>query len=52
MIGDNTGDNISVKNNRFCELIAQYFAWKNYDKLDNPDYIGFWYYRRVLNFNF
>lgn len=51
MIGDNTGDNISSKNNRYCELTAQYFAWKNLEKLNNPEYIGFLHYRRLLNFN-
>lgn len=51
MMGDNTGDNISDKNDRYCELTAQYFAWKNYDKIGNPDYIGFFHYRRIFNFN-
>lgn len=51
MIGDDTGDNISHLNPRFCELTAMYWAWKNQDKLDNPDYIGFMHYRRHLSFN-
>ena len=51
MIGDDTGDNISDKNREFCELTAMYWAWKNYDKLGNPDYIGFMHYRRLLVFN-
>lgn len=51
MIGDDTGDNISHLNREFCELTAVYWAWKNYDKLGNPDYIGFMHYRRHLNFN-
>ncbi len=51
MIGDDTGDNISHLNRRFCELTAFYWAWKNYDKLGNPDYIGFMHYRRHLIFN-
>lgn len=46
MIGDNTGDNISSKNPNYCELTAQYWAWKNYE----CDYIGFMHYRRHLNF--
>ena len=46
MIGDDTGDNISHLNREFCELTAIYWAWKNYDKLGNPDYIGFMHYRR------
>ena len=51
MIGDDTGDNISVQNRRLCEITALYWAWKNYDKLGNPDYIGFCHYRRFLNFS-
>ena len=51
MIGDNTGDNISKENNYFCELSAIYWAWKNYEKLDNPDYIGFMHNRRHFIFN-
>ncbi len=46
MIGDNTGDNISSKNSNYCELTAQYWAWKNCE----CDYIGFMHYRRHLNF--
>ena len=50
-IGDDTGDNISQKNREYCECTALYWAWKNYDKLGNPDYIGFMQYRRhfILN---
>lgn len=51
MIGDNTGDNISDKNNRFCELTAQYFVWKNMKELNIPQYVGFMHYRRFFNFN-
>ena len=51
MIGDDTGDNISDKNREYCELTGIYQAWKNYDKLGNPDYIGFIHYRRLLVFN-
>lgn len=50
MIGDNTGDNISGLNRRFCELTGIYWAWKNYNEIDNPDYVGFMHYRRFLNF--
>lgn len=50
MIGDDTGDNISAKNREFCELTALYWAWKNYDELGDPDYIGFMQYRRQLIF--
>lgn len=52
MIGDNTGDNISSKNRKYCELTAIYWAWKNYEKIGNPEYIGFMHYRRLLNINF
>ena len=51
MIGDDTGDNISYLNREFCELTAMYWAWKNYDKLGNPEYIGFMHYRRHFIFN-
>jgi len=51
MIGDDTGDNISDRNNKYSEVSAQYWAWKNQDKLDNPDYIGFMHYRRHFVFN-
>ncbi|WP_300754294.1 DUF4422 domain-containing protein [uncultured Brachyspira sp.] len=51
MIGDDTGDNISDQNRIFNEITSVYWAWKNYDKLGNPDYIGFMHYRRHLNFN-
>ncbi|EAL8878176.1 DUF4422 domain-containing protein, partial [Campylobacter jejuni] len=50
MIGDDTGDNISYLNRYFCELTGIYWAWKNYDKLGSPDYIGFMHYRRIFDF--
>lgn len=49
-IGDDTGDNISEKNSSYNELTAVYWAWKNYDKLGNPDYIGLTHYRRHFIF--
>lgn len=51
MIGDDTGDNISYKNRELCELTGIYWAWKNLEKLNNPDYIGFMHYRRHLCFD-
>lgn len=46
MIGDDTGENISLQNPAYNELTSLYWAWKNYDKLDDPDYIGLMHYRR------
>lgn len=50
MIGDDTGDNISRLNKCYAELTAIYWAWKNYTKLGNPNYIGFMHYRRFMLF--
>ncbi|HEC1584163.1 TPA: DUF4422 domain-containing protein, partial [Campylobacter upsaliensis] len=50
MIGDDTGDNISHLNRYLNELTGIYWAWKNYDKLGNPDYIGYMHYRRHFVF--
>ena len=50
-IGDDSGDNISEKNRYYSECSALYWAWKNYDKLGNPDYIGLMHYRRHFIFN-
>ena len=44
IIGDDTGDNISQKNPSYCELTAQYWAWKNVD----CRYIGLCHYRRYF----
>jgi len=47
---DDCGENISDKNPRYNELTAIYWAWKNYEKLGSPDYIGFCHYRRFFIF--
>lgn len=41
---DDMGDHISEKNRSYCELTAQYWAWKNVQ----ADYYGFFHYRRYL----
>ena len=43
--GDNTGDNISVKNPNYNELTALYWGWKNLD----VDGMGLVHYRRYLS---
>ena len=42
---DSDGDNIAHLNPYYCELTAQYWAWKNC----NAEKVGFYHYRRYLN---
>lgn len=46
ILHDDEGENISDKNPMYCELTAQYWAWKNED----ADYYGFFHYRRYMSF--
>ncbi|MBP5352837.1 MAG: DUF4422 domain-containing protein [Alphaproteobacteria bacterium] len=46
MIGDDTGDNISEKNQRYAELTVMYWIWKNAPK---TDYVGIMHYRRLFS---
>lgn len=47
MQGDNTGDNISARNQYWSEITGLYWAWKN---LEHADYVGLCSYRRFFNF--
>lgn len=48
-IGDDDFEgNISYTNRRVGFLTGTYWAWKNYEKLGNPEYFGSFGYRRLL----
>lgn len=48
MLKDNISDNISEKNDKYCEMTALYWAWKN--DVD-ADWIGLMHYRRFFDFS-
>lgn len=50
-IFDNSGENISSKNRLYSECSALYWAWKNFEQIGNPEYIGLMHYRRHFIFN-
>lgn len=50
LIGDDTGDSISARNNEFSECTVLYWMWKNLP-LQDYKYIGLFQYRRQLILN-
>lgn len=48
ILTDDTQDNISNKNDNYCELTASYWITKNHTK--DLDYVGLCHYRRYFNF--
>lgn len=52
-IGDNDFEgNISAVNRRVGFFTGTYWAWKNYEKLGNPEYFGSFGYRKLLHPSF
>ena len=51
MLGDDGGDSISAENDRYGEMTAWYWVWKNWlPAHPEADYVGFSHYRRFLDF--
>ena len=50
MIGDNTGDNISIKQPLYSDLTPHYWVLKNYIDTCDEAYIGNCHYRRTFSF--
>lgn len=50
MVGDDTGETISHRNNEYSECSVLYWIWKN-ENIKNLDYVGFFQYRRQLILN-
>lgn len=51
MLGDNTGENISSLFPYYGEITSQYWCWKNYNSIGNPERIGFMVSSRHFIFN-
>lgn len=49
--GDDTEENISARNPEWNEMTVIYWAFRNYDRIGNPEYIGFEQYRRHFIFD-
>ncbi len=54
---DNIGENISSKNENYCELTGLYWLWKQLENsekdkiIEKAEYYGLFHYRRILDIN-